>query len=96
MCWNLNVDCDQLTNFDIFNSLSDKLKDFPTWLLSDFNVDLYFNIGLCGTHISKWVTSVAHLHILFSTVSCYLQCHNHDAWKIKGDVSTIPLKLKMH
>ena len=48
-----------------------------------------------ATYISNCVISIAHLHILFSSVSCYLQCHNHDTWKIKGDddstISVIPL-----
>jgi len=40
--------------------------------------------GVSASHICRWTASVAHLHILFSSISCGIQCHNNDAWKIEG------------
>lgn len=48
-----------------------------------------YDIGTCATYISKWVTSIAHLHILFGSVSCDIQCHNHDSREIKGGKSAM-------
>lgn len=40
--------------------------------------------GTCATYIYTWITSVTHLHILFSSVPCYLQCNNDGTGKIEG------------
>lgn len=40
--------------------------------------------GLYAAYISERVTSSAYFHILLGSLSCDIQCYNHDAWKSQG------------